>query len=185
MGVSVIAFCLFGIYWETAARNASKANVSESRISRWIHLALVSAGQILIYLSAFRSLALSQRWLPQNLILIAAGLALQSLGLLLAIWARQLLGRNWSGNITIKVEHELIRGGPYRFVRHPIYTALLLIYAGATIVSGELNALIGLALLIVAYLRKIHLEEANLIAAFGDDYRAYSSETKALFPGLY
>jgi protein-S-isoprenylcysteine O-methyltransferase Ste14 len=75
-------------------------------------------------------------------------------------------------------------GGPYRFVRHPIYTALLAMYAGAATVSGQLHALIGLALAVFAYLRKIRLEEANLMNAFGADYRDYRRETGALFPGL-
>ncbi len=110
---------------------------------------------------------------------------MEVLGLLLAVWARRLLGRNWSGRITLKVEHELIRSGPYRVVRHPIYTGLLGMYAGAAIVSGQLHALIGLALAVGAYLRKIRLEETNLLKGFGADYRTYRSETWALFPGLF
>jgi protein-S-isoprenylcysteine O-methyltransferase Ste14 len=70
-------------------------------------------------------------------------------------------------------------------VRHPIYTALLCLYAGTAIVSGKLHALIGLALAILAYLRKIRLEEANLMNAFGADYRDYRRETWALLPGLF
>ena len=60
-------------------------------------------------------------------------------------------------------------------MRHPIYTALLSLYAGTAIVSGELHALIGLALVIFAYLRKIRLEEANLLKAFSADYRRVAS----------
>jgi protein-S-isoprenylcysteine O-methyltransferase Ste14 len=110
---------------------------------------------------------------------------MEGMGVLLAVWARRLLGRNWSGRITLKVEHELVRSGPYRVVRHPIYTGLLAMYAGAAIVSGELHALIGLALAVGAYLRKIRLEEANLLKGLGADYRAYRGETWALFPGLF
>jgi protein-S-isoprenylcysteine O-methyltransferase Ste14 len=107
------------------------------------------------------------------------------LGLALAIWSRRCLGRYWSGKITIKVEHRLVRSGPYRVVRHPIYTALLSLYAGTAIVSGELHALIGLALVIYAYLRKIRLEEANLMKAFGAEYRDYRRETWDLLPGVF
>jgi protein-S-isoprenylcysteine O-methyltransferase Ste14 len=78
-----------------------------------------------------------------------------------------------------------LRAGPYRFVRHPIYTALLVLYAGAATVSDELHALIGLALAVFAYLRKIRLEEANLMNAFGADYRDYRRKTRALLPGLF
>jgi protein-S-isoprenylcysteine O-methyltransferase Ste14 len=107
------------------------------------------------------------------------------MGLALAIWARRCLGRYWSGEITIKVEHKLIRSGPYRVLRHPIYTALLSLYAGTAIVSGELHALIGLALVILAYLRKIRLEEANLMKAFGAEYRDYRADSWAMLPGLF
>jgi len=107
------------------------------------------------------------------------------MGLALAIWARRCLGRYWSGEITIKVEHRLICSGPYKILRHPIYTALLSLYAGTAMVSGELHALIGLVLVILAYLRKIRLEEANLMKAFGGDYGDYRRETWALLPGLF
>jgi protein-S-isoprenylcysteine O-methyltransferase Ste14 len=79
----------------------------------------------------------------------------------------------------------LVCSGPYKILRHPIYTALLSLYLGAAIVSGELHALIGLVLVIFAYLRKIRLEEANLMQALGADYRDYRSKTWALLPGLF
>jgi protein-S-isoprenylcysteine O-methyltransferase Ste14 len=107
------------------------------------------------------------------------------LGLAIAIWARRCLGRNWSGEITIKQDHELIRSGPYRLLRHPIYTGLLTMYLGAAIVTGEWFALLGLGLAVFAYWRKVRLEEANLELAFGQDYTSYRRDTWALIPGLF
>jgi protein-S-isoprenylcysteine O-methyltransferase Ste14 len=95
------------------------------------------------------------------------------------------LGRNWSGEITIKDGHELIRTGPYGVIRHPIYTALLAMYFGTAIVSGEMHALAGLAIGIIAYLRKTRLEEANLVNAFGARYDSYRDDTWALLPRIY
>ena len=106
-------------------------------------------------------------------------------GLGLAVWARRCLGKHWSGRITIKAEHELIRGGPYRWVRHPIYSALLAMYFGVAVVSGEWHALLGFVLVAAAYVRKIRIEEANLMQAFGDEYQEYRSATSALIPGVY
>jgi protein-S-isoprenylcysteine O-methyltransferase Ste14 len=114
-----------------------------------------------------------------------AGLAVEAAGLSLAIWSRRHLGTNWSGEITIKVEHELIRSGPYRRLRHPIYTGLLTMSLGAVFVTGEWLALIGLALIVFAYWRKIKLEETNLDVAFGADYDAYRRDSWALVPGLF
>jgi protein-S-isoprenylcysteine O-methyltransferase Ste14 len=116
---------------------------------------------------------------------MAVGLIIQGIGILLAVYARRHLGRNWSGEIAIKVDHKLVRTGPYRVVRHPIYTAVLTMYAGSAAVSGELHALLGLVLAAFAYGRKVRLEEAVLMQSFGTDYRDYRSATWALVPGLF
>ena len=168
MSASLAIWCLFSIYWELAAKTSSPAAKSESYVSRWLHLILTGAAQLLIFLPVH---GLRQRYMPASTIISATGLILNALGLALAVWARRCLGRNWSGEITIKIEHQLVRRGPYRVVRHPIYSALLCLYVGTAIVSGELHALIGLALALLAYLRKIRLEETNLMKAFGGKYR--------------
>jgi protein-S-isoprenylcysteine O-methyltransferase Ste14 len=102
----------------------------------------------------------------------------------LGVWARRHLGCYWSGEIAIKVDHRLIRSGPYRFVRHPIYTAMLGMFAGTAVVSGQLHAALGLAMAGFAYWRKIRLEEANLRKAFGPEYDAYRRATGSLVPKL-
>lgn len=101
---------------------------------------------------------------------------------MLAVWARRHLGAHWSGAITIKVGHELIRSGPYRFVRHPIYVAILGMFAGAAVVSGTLLAVLAVILVAFAYWRKIRLEEANLRRAFGRAYDVYQHQIGALIP---
>jgi protein-S-isoprenylcysteine O-methyltransferase Ste14 len=116
---------------------------------------------------------------------MTAGLIVQAAGTYLAVWARRHLGRNWSGAIAIKVEHQLIRSGPYRLLRHPIYTGLLAMYIGPAIVTGEWLAVVGVAFAVLAYWRKIRLEEAALDTAFGADYDAYRRATWALVPGLF
>jgi len=182
MWASIAMWCVIEIYWDVAAKSAAPAESSESRASRRVHLALIAAAQLLLFLPVY---GLRQRWLPFSAAVTAAGLTLNALGLVLAIWARRCLGRFWSGNITIKVEHQLVRSGPYRLLRHPIYTALLLLYLGTAIVCGELHALLGLAVAIAAFLRKIRLEEANLLRAFSAGYREYRGETWALIPRVF
>jgi len=182
MWTSIAMWCVIEVYWDVARKNAAPASSSESRASRWLHLLLTSAAQLLIFFPIY---GLRQRYLPASAIVTATGLTLNVMGVALAIWARRCLGRYWSGEITIKVEHRLVCSGPYKILRHPIYTALLSLYTGTAIVSGELHALIGWALALLAYLRKIRLEEANLMKAFSEDYRDYRSETWALLPGLF
>jgi protein-S-isoprenylcysteine O-methyltransferase Ste14 len=125
------------------------------------------------------------RYLPVSTLIMAAGLAVEAGGIVFAVWARRHLGRNWSGRIAINVEHQLVRSGPYRFLRHPIYTGLLAMYLGLAIVTGEWLAVIGVAIVAFAYWHKIRLEEKNLDVAFGPDYDAYRRTTWALVPGLF
>ena len=140
MLASFVPWVIFSIYWEIAAKNSAPAIKSESRFSRGIHVVLANAA-LLLMLVPVRGL--NQRFLPDLLIIKLVGLAAGFAGVALAIWARRILGRNWSGEITIKADHELVRSGPYGVVRHPIYTALLAMYAGTAIVSGQTHALVG------------------------------------------
>jgi protein-S-isoprenylcysteine O-methyltransferase Ste14 len=169
----------WSLYWEAAAKNAAPAKTSESGASRGIHLFLTNVALLLELAPALG------RFIPAYSLFLAAGLTVQTTGFLLTIWARRHLGRNWSGRIAIQVEHRLIRSGPYRRVRHPIYTGILAMYLGTAIVSGRWLALIGLAMAVYAYWRKVRLEEANLRVAFGADYDSYRNATWALAPGLY
>jgi protein-S-isoprenylcysteine O-methyltransferase Ste14 len=180
--VSAVIWCVFAIYWEYAAKTASKALSSESRGSRSIHVIAITAGQLLLFFSVP---GLNGNWLSRSVLLVALGFAFEVGGFLLAVWARRCLGKHWSGEITIKIDHQLVRNGPYKYVRHPIYTAMLMLYIGAAIVSGQWHALAGAALAAIAYSRKIPMEEANLARAFPEEYNDYRRQTRALVPGIF
>jgi len=105
--------------------------------------------------------------------------------MLLDVWAMRCLGRNWSGAVAIKIDHELIRTGPYRLVRHPIYTAMIGMYLGTAIVGGELHGLIAVGLCMIAYWRKTRMEERGLIEVFGPVYEDYKRESWALVPWVF
>jgi protein-S-isoprenylcysteine O-methyltransferase Ste14 len=173
---------LFSIYWEIAAKNAAREKSSESAVSRGLHVFMTNAALLLLFVPVP---GLTRRYLPAPQVFVPIGLTIEACGLLLAVWARRHLGRNWSGRITIKVDHELVKSGPYRFVRHPIYTALLAMYAGTALVSGEWHALLGFALAAIAYWRKIRMEEANLAGAFGAAWIDHRRSTGSLLPRLF
>ena len=179
---ALIPWILFSVYWEIQSKNSTPALSSESRMSRAVHVVLSNTALLLIIIPVP---GLTMRLVPNPLILRVSGLALECAGLALAVWARRILGRNWSGEITIKQDHELVRSGPYGRLRHPIYTGLLAMYAGTAILIGQTHALAGLLLGVIAYLRKTRMEEVNLLNAFGKRYKEYRENTWALVPGLY
>ena len=181
MLVAVALWMPVSVYWEISARRASARAESEGHASRFVHVSLAAAAQLLLVVPVP---GLRGRFVPSSETLVALGLAVECGGAGMAIWARRRLGRHWSGAIATNVGHELIRSGPYRVVRHPIYTGLLGLYLGTALVSGELHALLGLGLAALAYWRKIRLEEAHLRGVFGEKYAEYQRGTWALVPGV-
>jgi protein-S-isoprenylcysteine O-methyltransferase Ste14 len=179
--VSLALWILFIAYWSAAAKTSSPSKSSESYASRQLHQHLMNAALLLLFIPVP---GLRLRFLPLASFIVPVGLALHVGSFLLAVWARRCLGRNWSGAITVKVDHELVRTGPYRLLRHPIYSAMLGMFIGTALVSGELHALLGVCVIAFAYWRKIRLEEERLRAAFGAEYDAYRRQTWALIPGL-
>lgn len=126
---------------------------------------------------------LRQRLFPESdVTLLWLGLVLTAAGIAFAICARFWIGRNWSGTITIKEQHELIQSGPYSIVRHPIYAGLSLAFLGTAIVHGELCSLIGLPLLLLGFGLKLRMEESFMVQQFGNTYVDYKRRVKALVP---
>lgn len=125
------------------------------------------------------------RLLPVVPALDWAGLIAQAVGMVFAVWARLALGRNWSGRVTLKEDHQLVITGPYRWVRHPIYTGLLLGLLGLLELSARVWCLAALALFGAGFVQRVGREERLMVAEFGDAYRAYQARTRALVPGLW
>jgi protein-S-isoprenylcysteine O-methyltransferase Ste14 len=112
------------------------------------------------------------------------GLTLTILGLAFSAWARDVLGRNWSGRVIIQVGHQLITAGPYAYVRHPLYTGLLIALTGTTLVSGDFGALLGLFLAVNIFRLKAQREEQLLEAEFGAGYAVYRAHTGGILPRI-
>jgi protein-S-isoprenylcysteine O-methyltransferase Ste14 len=106
-------------------------------------------------------------------------------GLLFTVWARQRLGRNWSGTVQVKQDHQLILDGPYRLVRHPIYTGLVVAFLGSAIVIGDWFALLAVLIAFGSFWRKLTLEERFMRETFGTAYEEYRARTAALIPYLF
>ena len=172
---------LFG-YWGLSALRTNKTERAEVPVSRWIHLSMMTLSFLLTLTDLFRFGILGQRFLPDNLIITVLGLVITAMGTGFAIWARYQLGRYWSGNISIKADHKLVRSGAYAFSRHPIYTGLIFGMLGSAIAIGEWRGLIAFLLMLIAYARKIQIEECWLVSEFGDEYEDYRHHVKSLIP---
>jgi len=123
--------------------------------------------------------------LPHTHVLNAVSVVLAVAGLALALWARFTLGANWSGTVTFKENHELIQRGPYAFVRHPIYTAMLGMYLGTALALGTAGGLAGFPILFLSFWIKYRQEEALMLGHFGDQYRDYMKRVRALVPFVF
>jgi protein-S-isoprenylcysteine O-methyltransferase Ste14 len=125
---------------------------------------------------------LETRIIPHSVFVDGSGVALTALGAVFAIWARFYIGQNWSSAVSIKVGHQLIRTGPYAWVRHPIYSGLLLAMIGTAIARREPRGFLAFALLLLAFVVKSRLEEGFMRKTFGEEYEEYSRATGALVP---
>jgi protein-S-isoprenylcysteine O-methyltransferase Ste14 len=171
------------LYWVFSARNVKTTQRRESAGSRLSYFVPLLCGAALIAAPHLDWGGwLSMQLLPHTPLRYLLAVLLIALGLGFTVWARIHLGRNWSGSVTLKEGHELIRSGPYAYVRHPIYTGLLVALLGATLANGEPRALIGLALLLFAFVHKLRLEERFMREMFPGQYERYSAEVPALVP---
>jgi protein-S-isoprenylcysteine O-methyltransferase Ste14 len=116
----------------------------------------------------------------------AIGLALDLVGVSFAIWARLVLGRNWSGLVmTVKHGHELVQTGPYAIVRHPIYAGLLLAILGTALTLGSLASYVGFAAGLAAILIRVNVEDGMMNELFRTDHEAYRRRTWTLIPFVW
>jgi protein-S-isoprenylcysteine O-methyltransferase Ste14 len=175
---------VWGLVWAAGAiRNKQTLKTQSSASRKWQAL-MVIAGFMLLGTRLGRIGPLGWRFLPDEEWVAWMGTAITAAGAVWAIWARFLLGRNWSSRVTIKKDHSFVRGGPYRFVRHPIYTGALAALLGAAIVQGTIGGLLAVAMAMAGWWGKSRLEEEFMVAQFGSEYQQYRREVKALIPYL-
>ncbi len=186
---SRLAYLLWGIfflYWFLSAfRTKSRIERRESLSSRLSYAVILGLAVSLIAFDPFFYGPLLQRILPATFIVDLIGMALLISGLLFAVWARLHLGRFWSARVALAADHQLIQTGPYRFVRNPIYSGGLLAVVGTAIVIGEVRAVLAIPLVLIAFDRKIRIEESWLAERFGPAYSEYRKKVKALIPFVY
>ena len=169
------AWLVFWVYWLASAAGR-KASVRGGWRTRLTGVSLVA---VIVIGNAFNGDGLAVR----SVTLAAVGTALFGCGIALAVWARLHLGRNWGMPMTQRAEPDLVTSGPYRFVRHPIYSGLLTAMLGTVLVNNLLG-LIVVAVLTAYFYYCGTVEERNLASAFPTAYPQYRGRTKMLIPFL-
>ena len=171
------------VVWAIGALQASPSVRRQSAGSRVAYTLLLIIASLLMWRRPF-GLA-GARFVPRTELVGWIGVGVATAGIAVAIAARVFLGRNWSGTVTVKKDHELIRRGPYAVVRHPIYSGILLGLMGTAIVVGEARELAGVALFAVAFRMKSLTEEQFMEEEFGGEYREYKQRVRALIPLIW
>src|SRR5215471_7528908 len=171
----LVVWALGAIWTKPSARR-------QTITSRLFHTALAVLAAMVGVNRRFAYGWLMRPFVPAIPVIVYVGAALVASGIGFAVWARLVLGRNWSGTVTVKQEHTLVRQGPYVIVRHPIYTGLLAAGLGTAIAYGQIRGLIAVALFLLLFILKIRIEERFMREQFGDDYRIYQEQVKALIP---
>jgi protein-S-isoprenylcysteine O-methyltransferase Ste14 len=174
-----MAWC---VLWLLMAAWSKPSKRREFPWQRMEHVIPLLFGFMLIYKRGFDWRWLSDRIVPEYSTVAVVGLLLVIGGLLFAVWARIALGANWSGTVTIKTGHNLIRRGPYRWIRHPIYTGLLLSLVGTVLLQGEVRAMLGFVLALLALYRKAKREERFLSEEFGEGFAEHTQQTGMFLP---
>jgi len=176
-----IGFFAIWILWGIKTKPTQSREPVRSRMS---YIVFTVAAYFLMF-----SGDVTQSWLRQRLFAPSAltnslGVTVTLAGILFAFWARFYLGENWSGAVTVKVGHQLIRTGPYRWVRHPIYTGLISAMLGTALVRHQVRGIFATVLAYVGFKIKSKIEERTMISTFGNEYDNYRQTTGAIVPKL-
>lgn len=172
-----VGWLAFGVVWVVAALGA-KAGRATPRRYFGIRLAIA-----VVVVALLRTHVLHGR-ATHSPVLAVTGVVLFGLGLAVAVWARAHLGRNWGTPMSQKQQPELVTTGPYRWIRNPIYSGIVLAMVGTAIAVNVL-LLVVVALVTGYFVYSAVVEERFLSATFSEQYAAYKQATKMLIPFVF
>jgi protein-S-isoprenylcysteine O-methyltransferase Ste14 len=173
---------LLWLYWLVCAFKSTAVKAKEPFLRRLSHIIPVATGLALLFSSRAHYSWFGIRFAPDSNVVAVTGTVLTAAGVALAMWARFALGQNWSAAVIIRKGHQLVRKGPYRTMRHPIYTGILLGLLGTLLVVGELRGLLGFAIILAGFYGKARKEERWLAREFGEKLQVHLKQTGMFLP---
>lgn len=175
---------LFGLYWLALALKRKRTKQRESFLQRLGYTLPLWVAFVLLLRHEAHYGWLGARFLPDSPAAGWTGALLTAVGVGMAFWARWHLGANWSANVTLKEGHELIRTGPYRTIRHPIYTGILLALLGTAVGVGEIRALLAVGIAWGSFYIKARREESFLAQEFDAGLAEHIKHTGMFLPRM-
>jgi protein-S-isoprenylcysteine O-methyltransferase Ste14 len=180
-----LLYLLLSAVWLGSLPFVKRTVQKESLSSGLQHTIVVAAGLYLLFGSPFTPAWFNQPVFTVTLPIALAGFGLAICGVGFSIWARLILGENWSSSPTIKQDHTLIVTGPYRAVRHPIYTGFLIALLGSALQHGLVRSFLAVLTCAVGLYLKVSVEEDFMVQRFGEAYLRYRRNVSALVPFLF
>jgi len=177
-----VPWIVFAAYWAVSALKTKATVRRESFRARYGVMLIEVVGFTMLFNRNFDLGSLARHFLPPTTTTTAIGIALTWLGIGIAIWARYHLGQFWSGRVTLKQDHQLIRTGPYAHLRHPIYTGLDLAAIGTALVLDRWRCVVGVVVIMIGFVIKAKREEALLAGQFGEAFQEHRKHTGFLLP---
>ena len=179
----LVCWILYLFYWIISARSIKPAAERQNWGGVLAHRLPVWLGAILLFVPQADPIgrpmitnSAATKWL---------GAAICVVGLIGAILSRKILADNWSENVEFKQGHQLVERGPYRHVRHPIYSTILVMCLGTALAYNRLIGIVSLLLFLIGFLIKLKQEERLLLRHFPEEYPAYRARTKMLVPFVF
>jgi protein-S-isoprenylcysteine O-methyltransferase Ste14 len=180
--MTVVLWYVLSLVWLVMWFGMKRAKRSETPWERVQHVVPVLVSFWLLFERQWPLLDL--RLLPETPGVLWAGVLVTALGVGIGVWARLSLGTNWSGMVTLKKGHELIRTGLYKRIRHPIYTGILAGFLGTELIKGQVRGLLGFLILWLSFYFKARREENFLRQEFGEGFEEHARHTGMFLPKL-
>jgi protein-S-isoprenylcysteine O-methyltransferase Ste14 len=179
----ILCYVIIAVVWIISAFTTKKTVEKRGGWAMRIIAILVIIGIILFqkFMPIYVPWAAGAFW-PPNMFASAIAMIVTALGAATMLWARYHLGRNWSGNVTFKEDHKLITSGPYAYIRHPIYSGLVLMFLGTAIYNAHVDWFLIFMIFFIGAHYKAGKEEKLMAEHFPAEYAEYKKRTGALVP---
>jgi protein-S-isoprenylcysteine O-methyltransferase Ste14 len=182
---AVVPWIALIVVWVVGALRTKRTIQSQSSASQLLYTAILIAGVYLIFAKQSGIPWLDHQLYPVTVPIALVGLFAVLMGVAFSVWARLMLGGNWSNRVTVKENHTLVRTGPYRIVRHPIYSGILLGMLGSALQRGGIRCFVGVLICGFSFWLKTRAEERFMVQSFGEQYLQYRHRVKALAPFIF